>query len=798
MRKDLHREIPMGVYPALRLALLLITGIALGHLLNIAIWYWFIIFCPVLLLMISTIWIQKSTSMYQIGIYLIIPIAFGGLWSSLNNQETELPEHKLTVFDQGLIFYGHIQDFRKTAAGYTQVDLRIDSVGISDAGVWNVSFKTTARTFDSGNDSDLITGNYISFNGTLSKAPEPRNPNDFDYGAYLESQGIHSIVDIDRIIFSNRDLSVFSWLFWRDKAQSYVERVFSEDTAPLAKALLLGDRSSLGHDYQTAFSRVGLAHMMAVSGMHVGFVLLPFLMIIPYFWTFRFGKYAGLAVALFILIAYSGVTGFSTSVVRASIMAILIVYGKLFQKPRDLLNLLGVAALIILLINPNALFNIGFQLSFTAVLVILLVLPVSKSFLPLRFRYGNAARVFQFVGVSVFVQAGLYPILMYYFNEFSIIGPLSNTIFMPFIQLMFLWSIFCISIEAAFTGVGSLLNTPSDMFIGKLFLYAEKVSALEWSWVAGSISSPPLFFFMWAALFLTVASLYKPAIRWKMIIVLLFSLCLHQAHLFYKQFNTDLVITIFDVGQGDAILLETPDGKNILFDTGILSFYQNSADRVLMPELNARGIKELDAVILSHPHADHIGGISTLINNIPIKVIYDQSLDYDSNTYKNYLESAGSSDIPIEIVGWGDVLEIGDAVRFFVTGPHPGLTGSNPNTWSIVVKVVYGNTAILLAGDADKQSENKMVKYYGDFLKSDLLKVGHHASRTSSGTPFLEKVQPAYSAASLARQNRYEHPHPEATLRLHQSGTETLFTSLNGALIFTSDGEVVRHKEWRK
>src|SRR5699024_10913486 len=129
-------------------------------------------------------------------------------------------------------------------------------------------------------------------------------------------------------------------------------------------------------------------------------------------------------------------------------------------------------------------------------------------------------------------------------------------------------------------------------------------------------------------------------LRWKLIAITLFCVCLHQAHLVWQKTESVLTVTFFDVGQGDAVLLETPDGKHVLYDTGILSFNQNTAERVLLPELKARNIKQLDAVILSHPHSDHIGGITTLIQQIPVKVIYESGLIYDSVTYRTYRTAA--------------------------------------------------------------------------------------------------------------------------------------------------------------
>ncbi|MEX0685276.1 MAG: DNA internalization-related competence protein ComEC/Rec2 [Balneolales bacterium] len=739
----------------------------------------------------------NSFSSLLIFNYLLVVVLFGSVWYTLHDQKKDPPEIKLTVFEQSLTLHGRIHESRITQSGNHQLEIKVDSVEVKGAGGWIISFITIARVFDTAGKSTFDAGDYIILEGSLMEASKPRNPNEFDYQKFLKNRNIYTITNIDKIISINPGVSKLNWLYWRVKVRNILSQIYSPDNAGLAKALILGDRDHLEYEQRTAFSRVGLAHFMAVSGMHVGFILLPIWLAIPYIWTLRFGKILCLSFVALILVLYCGLTGFSTSVVRASVMAILFIYSKVYQKPRQTLNILGTAALIILLFNPLEFFEIGFQLSFTAVLIIVLVLPVSNYLLYLIIRKGKFIKaIIQFVSISLFVQLGLYPILLHYFNELSIIGPLSNILAVLFIQFMFLLSILCIVIEALIPGLGVIINTPSDWLASSLIYYAGHVSTWEWTWFIGSVTSP-FVFLIWLALFVTIASIYTPTIRWKMLMILILCGCLYQGHQLYKKSVTVLTITMFDVGQGDAVLLQTPEGKNILFDTGIQSFYHNSANRVILPELRARGIHHLDAVILSHPHSDHIGGMSMLIRNMSIKAIYESYHEYESAIYRKYHTDALQEGVPIFKVGQGDILNLASSMKFFILGPHPQLSGQSTNTQSMVVKVVFGETAVLLTGDADIQSEKMMIYQYSDFLKSDLLKVGHHASRTSSGGMFLAKVQPTIAAVSLSRQNQFNHPHPEATLRLKKSVPHILYTSINGALVFTSDGKTLLNINWR-
>jgi competence protein ComEC len=478
-------------------------------------------------------------------------------------------------------------------------------------------------------------------------------------------------------------------------------------------------------------------------------------------------------------------------------MAFLLMITRLYHKPGTSMNILGAAALILLVTDPQMLFDVGFQLSFIAVIIILTTLPAVRTLLPPKYRYRKAGALFQFIMVSILVQGGLYPLLIHYFNEFSIAGPASNTLAVPFVQAMFLWSFFCLVVSLFNPEAATLLNIPGDYILTVLTEYVTWIGSHPSSWIEGTLPGP-VFFGIWFFAFSTLASMRIPSLRWKMVCGFLLFFNLFQAAKIMDHFRTsELKVTFFDVGQGDAVLLQTPGGYNYLYDTGIWSPSFDSGERTLIPELRASGVTRLDGVILSHPHADHIGGIISIMKHIPIDTIYQSPVTYDSGIYHRYMDLATEKGIPIRLLSSGDLIATDRSMPMLVLAPSDNIPASDPNNRSVVLQIRYGETGLLLTGDAEKEAEAFLVDTYGSFLESDLLKIGHHASRTSSTEPFLSMVNARKGAASLSINNRYDHPHPEATRRLMDSGIAVRYTSLEGAIIFKSNGRYYRHVPWR-
>jgi competence protein ComEC len=795
---------PFAKYPAVRLALLFIAGILLDDWLCLSVIFWLAIFgC----LLPGCLYLEYHssrairTAIYRTAIfaYLILVVLFGAVWNAVHTRLWKPPPALSQTFEwEDAVFHGDIAQVRTSSTGKYHLDVEVDSTVFGDSLVWIRRYKLRAilQASDSLYVKTMKPGSHVVFEGTVYPLEGKRNPHEFNYKGYLASQGIHTQVGIDTVRFIGEPEAGLSWTTLRRYVLNLIDHNFSSQTSPLAKALLLGYKNELSREEKLAFSRAGLSHIMAVSGLHVGFILAPFWLLVPLFWTLRWGKPIGLMLVVLLLFGYAGLTGFTASVVRASVTGGFIMYGRLFHKVRDSKNLTALAALIILLSDPQQIYDIGFQLSFSAVYIILLIMPVINDGIPLRLRHRWYAKPLMIVLVSLVVQAGLYPLLTYYFGEFSLAGPLVNALVVPPLTLVVPFALLLLPVSYFFPAAGAWLNTPNQYLLQWLEDLVVATASMEGSWISTHISSP-FIFLVWIGAVSVLATLNMPRLRWKFTCLLLALLCLWQGSEIYQKLQPPrLQITVFDVGQGDAALIRTPLGRHLLIDAGRWTPGYNSARQVIVPHLKAIGIKKLDAVLLSHPHADHIGGINELMQSVAIDTIYNAGFPYDSQLYHRYLRRADELHIPVRSLAAGDRLDLDPTMRLFVYGPDRIRPGSDPNEHSLVIEIVYGKTELLFTGDAGHAQEARLLEHFGPMIDTDLLKVGHHGSRTSSSAGFLQTATPRHAVVSLGRNNRFGHPHPEAIRRIRRWGAKMYFTSLDKALIFYSDGDSIIPKNW--
>ncbi|MDR8393479.1 DNA internalization-related competence protein ComEC/Rec2 [Aliifodinibius sp. S!AR15-10] len=802
---DLNRySFPFAKYPAIRIALLFGGGIVVGSYFDTPLYVLVGIFSFVAVLIFS-LELKLSNKLTpgfhraSVATYLILTFLAGAAWQTLqeSNSRPKSADILQAFTWETAEFNGTVYNIKPTSTGKYQLDIAVDTTVLDDSIPWREAYNLRA-VLDPEEDrmpEELELGSGIHFTATVYPLEGPRNPHQFDYKAYLHSQNIYTQVGIESIYSVRKNNTLFSWNNLRQAVLDQIEESFSPTTQSLAKALLIGYKNELGREQKIAFSRVGLSHIMAVSGLHVGFIVAPFWILIPWFWTLRYGKQIGLFLLVLLLLGYAGLTGFSASVCRASLTVGFITFGRLFHKVRNSLNLTAAAAIILLLINPNDLFSPGFQLSFSAVYIILLTLPVIERWIPtwIRFRwYGTPVMV---VIVSIAVQLGLFPLLTYHFGEFSLIGPLANAVVVPPLGIIVPYALLLLLVAALFPTVGTSLNFPNQWFLEGLNHFTQWASSLEWSWIQLHIDSPH-FFLIWITALLAFSVLYIPRLRWKMLAALLLLLTVQSGNRFFNSLQpAELKITVFDVGQGDAALVSTPNDKHFLVDTGRWSPDYNSAKYIILPHLRAEGIDKLDAIFLSHPHADHIGGTIELLHQIPIDTIYNSGYPYDSQLYHKYHQLATNKSVPVKSLSAGDEVTMDPAVQLLVYGPSTQ-KGSDPNEHSLVLELTYGQTEFLFVGDAGKSQERRLLNQFGDMIDTDFLKVGHHGSKTSSSSLFMKTATPEVSVVSLGRSNRFDHPHLQAVRRIKRNSRQTAFTSLQKALIFASDGTNIRRVEW--
>ncbi len=793
-------EFPFARYPGVRNALILMLGVVIARETG---------FSPgiyVLMTCCTAFWVllvfeRRSISLWMVHVLNAMSLAMMlllGMEMWVNHEATT--DSVRTMYDGlsgiNVEMSGVVLTVDVNPNGMHSVEMETDSLFMNKSLKWRSRIQFRGDPSRAKGIETLRMGDRARVRVNLRDYPMMRNPGGFNVAEWLETKGIQGTGFLTEVLTRVPDSDRWTWIWWRAKFHERIEELVAIHYQPILKAILLGDKSGLENATKTEFSRAGLSHVMAVSGMHVGFILMPIWLIIPLFWASKTGRPLGLLIIIGILLGYAGLTGFSSSVSRASITAALLAFGKLFQQNRDSVNTTGVAALVIVVYNPGSMFQIGFQLSFCAVMVILVLAPVLADVLPKDIRFSWKGTLIQFIGISTMVQFGLFPILATTFGEFSIAGPLANMLGVPLTQLLFLWSMFALPVSFLLPVFDTWIMLPAEWIAKGLLKVAAFVGNQDWAWVK-VYTLPNILPGIWVMLIGLLGSIRISELRWKWLGLVLGMILISgiSEAINFKR-HQELEVRVLDVGQGDATIVRCPSGQVILVDTGVWSPGYDSGKSVILPELKALGVSKIDAVILSHPHGDHVGGMLSLLENIEVGRIYQSDFEYGSGLFRGYMIAAERVGVQVVSVERGDVVRECAEAPFLVLHPGDGDYGDDPNAWSVVLKLIFGQTSFLFTGDAEQVAENEMVSRFGVGLKSDWLKAGHHGSKTSSGEEFLNRVGAEHVVVSLAYKNRYNHPHQIATQRLLSQSHKIKYTSLDRGLVYVSDGQKIRLLDW--
>lgn len=794
-------------YPAVRIALFFAAGITGQRLFPLPAAAWIALFGAALLTLGLTERRQQgrpaqSRQVLLLSAYCLLILLGGGSRYALQNAAgertdptAELSGHTWSTLE----FSGELRRIGRSSSGRLQMDLSVRRTLLPDSTLLSIPYglRVFGDTVSGPGRHPLRPGGRLRLRATLYPPPEGlRNPGGFNRRAWLASLDIRLQAGLDTLLEAGSPRG-WNWGRARGKAQRLVERNFSPETAPLAKALLLGYKDELDPGDRLAFTRIGLGHVMAVSGLHVGFLLAPFWAVIPLFRGRKHGKPAGMILLILLLTGYAGITGFSASVCRASLTGGCLMYARLCHRARNPVNLAAASAVVIMAWDPGQLFSAGFQLSYAAVFIILLGLPAVYRLLPAGLRHRPGGAVLTTLAISVLVPVGLYPLVAFYFGEFSLAGPLVNALALPFLLVLVPSALLLLGLSLLHPAAGAFLNIPNDFGLGMLDHAAGKIASLPWSWIS-TPSPDPWTFALWAAGLMLLASLSIPRLRWKFLLLLLALSCgMSGDRLLENRFRgSRLSLLIFDVGQGDAALIRTPGGRNLLIDAGRWDPGYDSGRQVLLPYLRSAGIDSLHAVFITHPHADHIGGLPSLVGRVGIGVIYHPGADHDSGLYRRLRAEAAGRGIPFRPLAAGDIPAVEPSLRIMACGPLPDGEG-DLNERSLVLALAYGRTRFLFMGDAEGRAERAVAARYGNLLRAGLLKVGHHGAAASSSAPFLRAARPGIAVISAGRYNTFGHPHPGTLHRLQSSTGRVYLTSRDRALLFRSDGSRIRRVSWR-
>ena len=691
----------------------------------------------------------------------------------------------------------------------------------------------------------LIYGKRLRIRAKLHPARNFRNPGAFDYESYLQGNGISVLgstqaQQIERLEgFSGNRIELCRTRV-HASIVAKIHQLWPASEASLMDAMVLGEDSFLRNATRTEFQRSGTYHVLVVSGMNLS--ILAFAI----FWTlrqFRLDPALAAITTVVVSFAYAFVVGVGPPVWRAALMLAIYLGARLLYRERNMLNAIGAAALGVLIGDPHALFGASFQLTFLAVFIIAAIgapileqttLPYARGLrllqaasydlqvapkvaqfrLDLRMIGGRLGRFLgqragaalpaifmrimiglgELVFMSALMQAGLALLMAYHFHRATTMGMLANLAVIPLTEVL-------MPAAAAAAGLGYVSTTLAKPAVWVSSLALEGIAGTV-HWLGGArVADLRVAMPTFTMILVTMAALAMAMVAARRRRILAFgavaALAGVAAWIAFVPSRPHIragvmEMTSIDVGQGDSILLVTPEGRTLLVDAGGLPQWMHSdldiGEQVVSSYLWNRGIDHIDTVVITHPHADHLGGMPAVIANFRPRELWI-SIDRPAGELLPIVAQAQKAGMEISVKKEGDEFDYGGAhFRVLAPGRDQDTGTMRPNDDCLVFTASVGGTAALLEGDAEPVAERRIVAEHPAAM---VLKVAHHGSARATSADLLAAVGPQYAVISVGSRNVYGHPRREVLARLQQAGVKTYRTDEEGAVSFYLDGKAV-------
>lgn len=680
-------------------------------------------------------------------------------------------------------------------------------------------------------------GDLLAVHGVLIQPEEPGNPGQFNYRAYLTRQKINTVLmvkdpkNIKRLGKEKGNPFIYAVLTLKEKLVKVSQQTLPLAQAALVNGIVFGTQGQIERETWDLFSQTGIVHILSVSGLHVGLVVAGILALLR---ILRLAPAYTAPVTTFGLLFYALLCGLGPAVTRATLMALLLLWAYHLNRAHDWPTTLAVAAFLSLLWHPLSLYDLGFQLSFAATWGILYLGPLLNQFLNRFSAWPKGIR--DIIWVTLAAQLGTLPLVAWYYNLLQPVSMLANIVAAPLTGL-----ILALGVGASLLGLISLplagLINAGTSFVIELFISMTSFIRL----IPGGIiyvATPPLYLVLaWYPLLFGAVNLLSRfsrsevrgsrfeddqkgktglKVKNKRIIYpvsfIFIFIILGAALISTKNKEQELTVHFIDVGQGDSILIQTPQGKNMLLDTGgwreEFIREDGAGNKVVVPYLRRLGVRKIDVLVLTHPDEDHAGGAKAVLKNFPVKlmVVSPIGLEPDKEAtklvrpeYLSLLNWALQENIALKVAEAGAFLPLDPAITVKILNPPvPPLKGtlSDTNNASVVISLSYGKLKLLFTGDIALEAQKWLLEYKRPYLRAQVLKVPHHGSRYFEAD-FLKAVNPKIAVVSVGAQNNFGHP-DQAVLDLLVRRKNLIYrTDLDGAVILTTDGTNVWLKTGR-
>lgn len=652
-------------------------------------------------------------------------------------------------------------------------------------------------------DKIKVSGKYIIPEGA-------RNYGEFNYKEYLKTQKIYGIYEANKIEILKHNNLNFIELFSNKVKFKIIDSfkvVLPESTNQLFLGILIGYDDNLSENIQESFRKSSLTHLLAVSGAHIVYIItgLKFL-----FEKLKVPKRITNIITIMFLIFFMYLTDFSSSVVRASIMGIILIVSLILFRKNDIITTISISILLILIENPYKILDIGLLLSYLATIGIICFSKLKKN---RKQDQTIKEKIIEYIKdmilITITANIFVFPIMVYNFNTISLTFVISNLIAGILIGPITIIGFILIIISFISLKFTYILSIPYNLLLELLIQSTNLISLIPLSEILVPTPNVIIILSYYISLFFYLLYIYftkeysnryltkkvsnyimrilyyikrncKLIIVFTIILIILFVLVL-------KVIPKNLKIYFIDVGQGDSTLIITPTNKKVLIDsggseTGNFDIGKNT----IVPYLLDRGIVSLDYICISHFDSDHCDGFKYLLNNIKVKNIIISKQCKVTENFEQIMYLVNKKKTNIIKVEAGKNLNIDRYVKLKIFSPGEVLV-NDINDNSIVMQLEYNKFSCLFTGDISKKIEQNLVKKYGNFLKSDVLKVSHHGSKNSSDEKFIKIVNPKISLIGVGKNNKFGHPNENVLKVLYDINSKVLRTDKNGEIIIRVD-----------
>ena len=649
--------------------------------------------------------------------------------------------------------------------------------------------ENTNQQFKTKNVEVLLQiGDIIEFEGEYQEPTKQRNEGGFDYKLYLKTKKIYGSFKAESVKKVGEE-KTFSIAIKRKitKIRQYVksiyQKVLKKENSALITALLIGDKSNLESKVVDNFRDASLSHILAISGAHFSYIIIMINFVNKRLKHKRIGNIISIVVVLF----FMQLTGNTPSVVRAGTMNIMIITAELLYKKADIWTSLAVSLIIQIIINPYVIFDIGLILSYGGVIGIVLFYNIIYKRIKLKT-----------ISVTLSANLVIMPIMIYNYNTISISFIISNIfatiilgpiIILGFLSIIFKFKPIFILLDIMLSLFQTIVQICAKLPLSKIYVKTPTILSI-------------VAFYLLLAHILRLKRkqcekiniqnqiLSKRKIALLLTIIIISNL---NFQVLAIKINGDLLINFVDVGQGDSTLIRI-ENKTLMIDSGGSTDINSNYDlgkSILLPYLLDKKITKLDYIMISHFDADHCQAFMYVLKNIKVKNAIICRQVKDSYLYQEFLNICKNRKIKIIYVENGDNIKIGK-IELRILHPQNELITNNPlNNNSIVVKLIYNKFTMLFTGDIEKEAEEQIIRNKID-VKANILKVGHHGSKTSTTQEFLQKVSPKIALIGVGENNKFGHPNEEILKRLKNSNINVYRTDIMGeiSLIIDRRGEV--------